>query len=271
MTILSFGIVLTLQFAFPFRIWGDLLLMGKLSPTYFHNGTLSLSMPLALFLFRNTASFLEKKGSLQVRPMLYLGLLLIFIKPSFAFGFIPLLPFFVLLTYGLSRELLDALKISVLLIFCIIFQSMILRVYPDEFYKSFKVVFHPFYLYGTLASHFKIMLEGVFLGWVFCLLYLKKVFRSQTLLFTVALVLSGYFIAFLFYDVRDGMTFPDMTWQSSIYGYLFLLVAPSLAWKFENYRLGWRFLLLLLILGGHAFHGLFYLLHCSRIGLFYFY
>ena len=186
------------------------------------------------------------------------------------FAFIPVLPVFTLYVYGLSRELLKVLQVTTFFSILILAQSTILNVFPDAFYSGFKIVYNPFYMYGTWFNHFRIVLEGVLTGWLVLLLFPKKSLTYLPILFTLCLVLLGYLLSFTMYDVLKGTSYPDLTWQSTIYGYLFILIAIGFVLGREQKFYYLPILLPLLMLAYQGLHGLQYLRYCTYLKFYYF-
>ncbi|MDX5338993.1 MAG: hypothetical protein LPK25_08200 [Cyclobacteriaceae bacterium] len=72
----------------------DFWYLGKFTPTIWHNSTLIVSLPFSLLLFRETLDWWENETKSSLWKILLFGLLILLIKPSFLFCFVPLFPWF---------------------------------------------------------------------------------------------------------------------------------------------------------------------------------
>jgi hypothetical protein len=253
-------LLLLLQFAMPIPFFPLDIRYNSLSMNYFHNGTLSLSVPFAYALSLYAFKFLMHDDLSYLKKAYYFSFFLILTKPSFTFCFIPAFPIFAYLKYGLSTKLLRSLQLSIFITFGIVAQSLYLKNFTPSYMKNFKLRFQPFFLYGTAINHVRLVCEGFLIGLVFLVLYFKRVIKNEYLVFITICVFIGYTISFTMIDYLDGKAYPNMSWQSVIVNKLSILfclpfIVPINVIKGFN----WRAILVAIVLLVHAFYGLLYL------------
>jgi hypothetical protein len=253
--------ILSAQLAIGSTLFTKHYIIGSLSPNYFHNGTLTLSYPFALLFLLESLRFLEDENRKHLGRMMLTGFLLIVTKPSFLFVWIPVMPFFVLLKFGAGRKLLGILQVSVFMVVLIIAQSLMLK----SGQVDFKVVFYPFYLFGSAWNHVLVLASALLFPLSILLLFPKTfpILPQNQLL--VLFTLQGLLLSFLFHDLVKGVVSPNMTWQSSMVHYLWLV--SGLAFLDSEISKGqWlKVVLPLLILGSLVFSCLRYLHISSQI------
>jgi hypothetical protein len=253
-------LLIALQFAMPIPFFSNDIRYNSLSMNYFHNGTLSSSVPFAYALCLYSFKFLLHDNLSYLKKAYYLSFLLILTKPSFTFCFIPVFPFFSYLKYGFGTKLLRSLQLSTFLTFGIIAQSLYLKNYTPSYLKDFKILFQPFYLYGSLENHIRIISEGFLVGIFFLTLYFKQILKDNYLIFAAVSVLLGYSISFTMIDYLNGLPFPNMSWQTSIMNKLAILFCfPFIVPSNPNTSYSWKAILVSIILLIHAFFGILYL------------
>lgn len=212
-------------------IWEPHFILNQIEPNFYHNGTLQVCLPFALWLIREIFEFVENEKPGAVRYMMYAGLLTGIGKPSLLFCVIPMLPVYALWRRGLSRTLLQAIQVSLVFTFLIMGQSMYLRFNPPNYVTSFKVLVKPFYQFGGWIGHMKMLFYSSLVPMVF-LLANRSALRNPFFLFLMACHLFGLGIAITFVDTLNGVMYNNMTWQSSIT--LLLLVLFSIGMFYQN-------------------------------------
>lgn len=213
-------ILLLCQVAIGFIWLQNGFIKASLSPNFFHNGTLLLSIPPSLYLLNQSLLFVQDENQERRIRMLLAGLLILFTKPSFLFCWIPVMPLFLLLSDGPRKRLLTILQVAVLLIFALILQSFFLQ----KSSVGFRLYFNPFTYFGTLQNHLLVFVSAVLFpiitivpGWNY--------WKSKTGILLLLMCFQGLIISFCFYDTIKGIISPNMFWQSSIMHYLLLLYA----------------------------------------------
>jgi hypothetical protein len=259
-------VLLMLQLAVPIPKNG-FFIISQLSFNYFHNGTLTLALPLALMMFLEVLRFDEDGKPTRLYRLFFLGFVSVLIKPSFLFCLIPCFPLFTLHRHGMGMRLLKALQISTLLSFLLILQSLYFQHFPPSYLKEFHLVFKPFYLFGSIGNHFRMILHGFGIGIVLFALQGTSLWKDPRITFLLGMVLLGYFLSFFFYDVSGGIPFPDMTWQTVMVNYLAVLVLSTMV--LHRNLFSWQGMLVLLMIFAHFLAGLRYLYDASFIRSFF--
>jgi hypothetical protein len=257
--------VILCQLALGFPFLSEGFIKGNLSPNFFHNGTLSLSIPPSLYLLNKSILWLKNKETGRPFRMLIAGIIIVLSKPSFLFCWIPVMPCYVLYKEGAGRKLISFLQISIVLIFALFAQSLLLK----SSSINFKIVFAPLGFFGSIQNHLAVFFAA-FIFPASTLITNLNYWKKNDGLFFLLMMVQGLFLSFLFYDVINGFISPNMTWQSSIMNYLLLLFGSiALADLLEKRR----FILALfpaLILIAQVVHGLLYLKIAVMIRSFYF-
>jgi hypothetical protein len=262
--ILSLLIILC-QLAIGFILIQDNYVKASLSPNFFHNGTLLLSIPPSLFLLNESFLFLKDENRGRIRRMLAAGILIIMIKPSFLFCWIPVMPVFVLLREGAGKKLVGFLQVSIMLVFLLMLQSTLLKTSN----VGFKIIFAPFDFFGTIGNHLRIVLAACFFPITSVLVSYNFWKRKDGLLFALMTV-QGLILSFCFYDVINGIISPNMTWQSSIMHYLLLVFGCLSVTDLLKKRKMLAATFLLAAFACHVFSGVLYLRISYIIHSFYF-
>lgn len=258
-------IVLLCQVAIGFVWLQEDFVKASLSPNFFHNGTLLLSLPPSLYLLNQSLLFIRDENPQRKSKMLMAGFLILFIKPSFLFCWIPVLPLFLLLTEGPGKKLLSILQISVILIFAVILQSFFLR----KSNLGFRLVFSPFTYFGSVKNHFLVFASATFFpllsvlpGWNY--------WKSKNGILLSMMCFQGLIISFCFFDIIRDIVSPNMFWQSSIIHYLMLLFAGSVLHELLYKQKYWLALIPALAFTAQVLSGLQYLRLASMMRSFYF-
>jgi hypothetical protein len=230
MGLFPFLMLLLAQLVISVSIFESKYIVDQISPNYFHNGTLQLSLPFALLLFLESWRFQKGSENYSIRGMLFYGILVCLSKPSFLFCFIPMFPTYILYTKGIGRKLLSSLQVSTLFTFFIIGQSFYLRLNPPNYVTSFKVLFMPFYQFGDFRGHISMIFYGCFLIILTFAMDWKFV-KEELIQFLVSMLVLAYLISFLFVDMINGDLYSNMTWQASVVIYILLIVCLGRVFK----------------------------------------
>lgn len=197
----------------PFQ---DTFIKDQLSINYFHNGTLLVSMPFAFMVFLNAIQYFKFNEVKNLVNIVIWGLLTVLSKPSFIFCFIAAFPAYVMLVRGISFSFFRALLVSTILTVFIFSQSLYFKFFTPAYMNNIQILFEPFYLFGTLKHHFWVFINTsglLILGfWTFN----KEIRAIKEVRFGIAMLLTAYFIAFMFTDRINGILFNNMTWQVPI-------------------------------------------------------
>jgi hypothetical protein len=125
-----FLVSLTLVFMSPIyipMIDGGLWYMGKFTSTIWHNSTLIAVFPLCLLITKVTLRWLENQSAKAVFFILFLGLLILLIKPSFLFCFVPAFPIYTLFSQKkINSKVIQATGISFILFVLILLEKYLI-------------------------------------------------------------------------------------------------------------------------------------------------
>jgi len=269
MNILMHFLLISLQFAIPIPIFSKFLMTETISMNYFHNGTMSMSIPFAFGLVLYFFKFLEDENILFLKYAYYISVFLVLTKPSFTFCFIPAVPIYAYLKYGFSTRLLRTLQLSIFLTFCIVGQSFYLRHYTPSYLKSFSLKFQPFYLHGTILNHLRIVFEGYLIGLLFFVFYFKAIIKEKKLFFCFCMVFIGYTLSFTMIDYLNGTIFPNMIWQTPIVNKLSIVFILPFFSLVNKKMFDYKQIILSLCLFIHGICGLYYLYYVCLLRLFF--
>ncbi len=256
---LQFFLLLLIQWVICFSVFDSKFIVNQLSPNYFHNGTLNLSIPFALWLFTEAVLYIRNSEAVHFRRMLIAGIFIVLSKPSFLFCFIPVFPIYMLVRFGFSKKLVGALRVDAFFLALLIWQSIYLLLLPKAPGKTFSIEFMPFYLFGSWDGHVKAFLYGMAIPLFTLFVFGIKAFSHHILAFTLAMLALGYLFAFTMVDTVNGIISLNMTWQVPIVLYLLLvlLVGRVFCAEFETSRT--QLALFIIFIGINALHGLHYL------------
>lgn len=235
-SVLLFAGVLMAQLVISNSFLQEHYVMGSLSPNYFHNGTLLLCMPFVMLFLIENYRYFEDGERKHIFRMLLLGVCIVFIKPSFLFCWIPVMPCLWFWKYRVNPSILGILQVAVLLVVIIIFQSQLIK----SGASGFKVVFNPFGFFGTYSNHLRVTVASVFFPLSVFLLFSRSFLTNETLKVFFFFMLQGLIISFFFYDTINGLISPNMLWQSSIMSYLMIIACLGLLLKESKNYLSFR-------------------------------
>lgn len=268
---LLLGLVLLLQFAIPIPFFSENFMVKALSMNYFHNATLHCANPFSLALMLQLVRYHKTESAKNYRLAILFGVLNCLAKPSFIFCLVPVLPFVALYAFGMTPRLLRMVQLSTILVFVIMLQSAYLHssAHAEEL-AQFKVRFQPFFLFGTLANHLRVLVEGFFIGFLLLIFFGKQIMRQFFTLSALGFVLLGYGIAFSFVDYVNNVISPNFTWQASITNYVFVLMGLGFVLpKGAGKEITLPGLIIILALVAHAVCGLLYLRMACLLRIFY--
>jgi len=252
MTWIGFLVVFCSCWVITPGIFEEHFIINQIVPNYFHNGTLHLSIPFSLWLFQKIYQFVELNEERRIRQIIQLGIIAGLCKPSILFCLIPLFPTYVYFRKGISGQLLGALQISLLFSFLLIGQSLYLRMNPPNYITTFKIEFHPFYQFGSLWNHFKVIIYSLFLPLILYIAAMPKS-RNPFIYFLALCHLLGLIIAFTLVDSINGVRFNNMTWQTSVTLLLLLVTTGGLFFQSEKIVLKAKLGMLVVIMGYMAY------------------
>ncbi|GMQ34306.1 hypothetical protein Ataiwa_25780 [Algoriphagus taiwanensis] len=197
---------------------------GKFSPTVWHNSTLIAVLPFSLILFSKTILWWENRAQRFPWAILGLGLLILAIKPSFLFCFVPLFPLFSALYFSpkgkpfaysclVSFFLLAGIGFEKILVYN--WDPIILEDYSEE--ELPKIAIQPFKVWLHYAFEpFWDFFSSFSLSILFLLLWGKKAFQNKKFTFSFFLLLLALLIYFLFAETGFRQWHANFFWQIPI-------------------------------------------------------
>ncbi|WP_343854478.1 hypothetical protein [Algoriphagus jejuensis] len=203
---------------------GTLWYLGKFTQTIWHNSTLICVFPFCIILVKKTFNWLESKDVKDVFPILAFGLVILLIKPSFLFAYVPTLPFYLFLRERkISMSLILSFGIGIVFFLLILLEKhlifnwdpMLAELYTEE--EKSQVVLSPLKVW----RHFSY--EPVFdfiSSFPLLILYLafwqKRAFDSQLFCFSLILLFFALAIFLLFAETGYREFHGNFYWQIPI-------------------------------------------------------
>jgi hypothetical protein len=211
--------------------------LGKLAPNIWHNSTTIASMPFVVVLFLQGYKY-SKVDSTDYKFIAYMaitGTILILIKPSFLFAFIPAFPTFILNRYGLGKKTMMATGLSVFFLFLIIveyYYIYIIDVYAMVGYEKTSIGIEFFTFWKIFSDNIPL---DLFLSLLFpiavIIIYRKEILNTEILKFAWILLGFAYLVSIIFIET-ERPAFGNFTWQCVMAQ--FLLYAVSINTYLQN-------------------------------------
>lgn len=243
--------------------------LGKFTPTIWHNSTLIASIPFSLLLYREAIDWWQNKGDSSLWKMLLFGFLILLIKPSFLFCFIPLFPLFTgkikgfqssefYLSSGLSLLLFLGILVEKHLIYA--WDPMIVEEYslgdqPQIQIRPFKIWLH--YSFEPVWD----FISSFLLSISFFLLWGKKAFSRPSFSFSFALLIVAMLIFWTFAESGFREWHANFYWQIPIALLIHIWAMLDFVLDFQQgkgQKLHWKTKVFGLIFGIHVLFGLAY-------------
>jgi hypothetical protein len=270
-SIFSIISILLLQLVISIPFEKDVFIKNQISPNYFHNGTLLLSIPFSFFLLKKSFDFIKYEEK-TTSGMVILGILILLIKPSFLFCYVPLFPLFTFYKFNISKKLYDSLRVSLILTFCLIIQSIYLKFFPPTYLKQIKIEVIPFFFFGSIVQHLKMFFGGSYLIWLGLLLF-PKILSDKNFIFLITMLLWGYLMSVIFVvsavypGSNQWVYFPDFSWQTSML--LYFCLVYLVGWVLGSHQKKWKLYLYFLAIFLNAVWGSYYILNSLILGSFF--
>lgn len=229
--ILVFG----LMFFFPIYVYGFEELywyLGKFTPNVWHNSTTIFVFPFSIALFLVSLKWIESPKQKWWWAQLLLGGLVLSIKPSFLFVFIPALPLIDLLKRKRVDQYFGAsLLLSGVLLGGVLFQKYLIfyqNSFTDQVFgvsgKS-EIILAPFEVwefyvenkFQDLATSFIFLFAGIFLMG-------RRLWKDWHFQYAMLMVLGAVFIYFLIAESGSRMMDANFYWQIPISLFILYLV-----------------------------------------------
>ncbi len=221
------GIAVLLMFAMSLP-GPDTILLGKQSPTIWHNSTLIFVMPFALALFFSSYQYLESgSNQLLIQMTVWVGLNII-AKPSFFFCFVCVFPLMSLLRLGWTREWLKSLIPVILGGFLLVLQFYFIYVFVSE--KSIAapstIEIRPFYVWHHYANGHVVwswIASGAFP--LACLMVFPHWLKDKMMQYTLLLAGVGYLIFILLVEAGPREFDGNFGWQVIVCNFIWFMVS----------------------------------------------
>jgi hypothetical protein len=222
--LIVFGIAVTFLFLSPIfipAIDGEFWYYGKFTQTIWHNSTLIASFPFCLLLFRKTFTWFDSRKSSDYYSLFGLSFLIILIKPSFLFCYVPVLPIYTFLREKRFSTLFMNSLILSLVIFLLILLEKFLIFSWDPMIKEFytageisEVVINPFFVWLSFSDQPVFdFISSIPLVLMYLILWRKRAFESQYFTFAFLMLLSAFLIYAVFAESGYRELHANFYWQ----------------------------------------------------------
>jgi hypothetical protein len=222
--VVAFGIAVTFLFLSPIfipAIDGEFWYYGKFTQTIWHNSTLIASFPFCLLLFRKTFDWFDSKKSSDYYALFGLSLLIILIKPSFLFCYVPVLPIYTFLKEKrFSTLFINSLILSLVVFLLILLEKFLIFSWDPmitEFYTAgeiSKVVINPFFVWFSFSDQPVFdFISSMPLVLMYLILWRKKAFESHYFTFSFLMLLSAFLIYAVFAESGYRELHGNFYWQ----------------------------------------------------------
>lgn len=203
---------------------GPFWYLGKFTQTIWHNSTLICVFPFCLLLVRKTFGWF-KSGKLRDLGVMFLfSFVIVLIKPSFLFCYIPALPIFIFIRdRGFSRTLFNAIGLVLVLFVVLLVEKHLIFTWDpvlDSLYtplEKSQVVINPLKVWMELSQ------EPVFdflssfpLLFGFLILWRKRAFESRLFGFSLLLLFFALLVYLLLAETGFREFHANFYWQIPI-------------------------------------------------------
>lgn len=220
---------LTLSFLFLSPIYipaidGDLWYLGKFTQTIWHSSTLICSFPFSILLVWKTLEWKKSHKGTDLCIILLLSGLLILVKPSFLFCYVPALPVFIYLQdYRFSRQVGEATVLGIVLFSLLMVEKYLIFTWDpglDILYaeaEKSEVVVNPMKVWFYLTdepifdffSSFPLLIAVL-------LIWKGRVFEYPMFKFSLILLFFALIVFFLFAETGFREFHANFYWQIPI-------------------------------------------------------
>ena len=226
-----FAISISLLFLSPIYvpfIDKDYWYLGKFTPTIWHNSTLICVFPFCILLVKKTLEWLKENDKKRMLLMFFYAFIILLIKPSFLFCFIPAFPIYALLvTRRINKEVIIASSFSLVIFAFILLEKfliftwdpMINILYEDE--QRSQIVLWPLHVWLKFAREpiFDFLSSfPLLIGYLF--FWRKSAFQSSFFNFSLCLLSFAVLIYFILGETGFREYHGNFYWQIPIALYL---------------------------------------------------
>lgn len=257
-----------------FGLEGEFWYLGKFTPLIWHNSTSLLSFPFCILLFYYSIQYLERRKNAFLIRIFITATIIVLIKPSFVFAFLPAFPLSILvIDRRWSPAVSKSLALGIPLLAIILLEKILIyNVNPIESHLETGVLdgigIRPFYLWLYYSeSLFWDLVSSFLFPFFFILFYFKTLIKDPHGVFAGLLIVVALLIFFTLVETGPRMTDGNFFWQvilTLFMGYLVLTkhllnlcFGMSGGLRTER-RLNYKNILLLVLFFMHVIGGLAY-------------
>lgn len=229
------SIALGLMFFAPITLIayeGDYWYLGKFTSLIWHNSTSLLSLPFCILLFYFTVQYLESRKQDWLWKLLGISVLIILIKPSFIFAFLPAFPLAILIIdKKWSADVLKSLAVGIPLVVLIMVEKIfIYNISPIDSHLETGILtgvgIRPFYVW-LYYSEFLVwdVVSSFLFPFFFIVFYFKQLIKDPHAVFSALLIVIALLIYFTVVETGARMMDGNFFWQvilTLFMGYLVL-------------------------------------------------
>jgi len=269
-------IVFGLMFFFPiyaYRFEGLYWYLGKFTPNVWHNSTTIFAFPFSIALFLLSLNWIETQKQKWWWLQLVFGVLVLLIKPSFLFVFIPALPLIDLLKRKrLDQNFVFTVLLSGVLLGGVFFQKYLIYHEHPYWYKVFgvssysKIIIAPLEVWNFYVENkFQDIVTSFLFLFAGFLLFTKRLFQDWHFQYALIMLLGAISIYFLIVESGTRMMDANFYWQIPISLFiLYLVFVKHLLLEIQSVPklkdLTWKTQILLFLYSLHVFSGILYLI-----------
>lgn len=257
-----------------FGLEGQYWYLGKFTPLIWHNSTSLLSFPFCILLFYYSIQYLETRENGLLTRIFIAATIVVLIKPSFVFAFLPTFPMSLLIIdKKWSPEVSKSIALGIPLLAIILLEKMLIyNVNPIDSHLETGILdgigIRPLYLWLYYSESLLWDVVSSFLfPFSFILFYFKKLIKDPQAVFAGLLIVVALLIFFTLVETGPRMTDGNFFWQvilTLFMGYLVLtkhLLNLCFGAAESNQiqgRLNYKNILLLILFFFHVIGGLAY-------------
>ena len=257
-----------------FGLEGELWYLGKFTPLIWHNSTSLLSFPFCILLFYYSIQYLETRDNGLLIRIFIVATIIVLIKPSFVFAFLPAFPLSILIIdKKWSADVSKTLALGIPLVAIVILEKILIyNVNPIDSHLETGIIdgigIRPFYLwlYHSESLLWDVVSSFLF-PFFFIVFYFKKLIMDPHAVFAGLLIVVAHLIFFTLVETGPRMTDGNFFWQvilTLFMGYLVLtkhllnLYFGAVGDVRNERRLSYKTILLLVLFFFHVIGGLAY-------------
>jgi hypothetical protein len=255
--------------------------LGKFSPNVWHNGSSVLMWPFCFLLFTNTLDYLKGESS-SIWAIVIYSLIILLIKPSYLFGYVP----GILTAMAIGKYSTRTWRV---LIYYVTFILMLLWLSkllifdgsdPSSIFYNFNskggVSIDPLGVWFEFSENLGWdLLSSFLLPMLIIVFYWQKLKIQKDFQLSAIVFLFSMIVFFSFSEKGPGYLHGNFYWQIPVSLFLFLLVmikhVPEI-WKDEEKKVLSRFIkknLVCMVFLIQVLSGIYYLFHFSYSGYFF--